>query len=458
MTIYAPMCGIAGAAGKGSEAFVKKMLEAIKHRGPDGTGMFSLGDITLGSVLLKITGDKSQPIHNSSVLTYNGEIYNFREIAEKHNLKTDSDSEVLFDMIDSIGIEEALGELDGDYAFAFAYEGIIQLVRDSVGVKPLYYGRSEELFAFASEKKALFAIGITEMTLKPGHMLTYSNGRIIEKKVTGFARRERIMDENLASEALFTAIERAVKKRTYSPCAIAFSGGLDSSLIAALCPEAELYSVGMVGSHDILQTKKAAQFLGMEDKLHLQELTVDDIVTALPDVIRAIESAQVQMVSIAMPLFFASKNAHYDGLRVMLSGQGADELFAGYKRYELLEPEELENALHCDLDNISKNNLERDDAVTMANAMELRVPYLDREVVELSFRIAPELKIKNGVRKHILRLVAGRLIPSELAFKEKKAAQYSSGIYSAIEKLARKKGFSGERIAGRYLAGIKESL
>jgi asparagine synthase (glutamine-hydrolysing) len=452
MTIYGSMCGIAGAAGKDTEASVQMMLEAIKHRGPDGTGMFSMGEVTLGNVLLKITGDMSQPIHNRGALTYNGEIYNFREIAEKRNLRTDSDSEVVFDLIESEGFEAALGELDGDYAFAFATDGIIQLARDPAGVKPLYYGKSEELFAFASEKKALSAIGITEMSsLKPGHILTYSSGTIFEKKATGFVRGERIIDENLASDALFNAIEQGVKKRIYSPCAIAFSGGLDSSLIAALCPEAELYSVGMTGSHDILQTKKAARLLGMEDKLHLQELTVDDVVNALPHVIRAIESVQVQMVSIAMPLFFASKNAHNDGFCVMLSGQGADELFAGYRRYESLEPDELENALFCDLNNIANNNLERDDAVTMANAVELRVPYLDRKVVELALKIAPELKIKNSVHKYILRLAAGKLLPEELVMKEKKAAQYSSGIYSAIEKLAKKNGFKGKRLADKYL-------
>ena len=458
MTIYASMCGIAGAAGKDSEGVVQMMLEAIKHRGPDGTGKFSLGDITLGNVLLKITGDMSQPIHNKGALTYNGEIYNFREIAKKHDIITDSDSEMLFELIELVGIEAAPGNLDGDYAFAFAYDDIIYLVRDPAGVKPLYYGKTDGLLAFASEKKALSVIGITDMrSLKPGHMLTYCEGKLIEKKVTGFVRGKRITDENVASDALFNAIEQAVKKRINSPCAIAFSGGLDSSLIAALCPEAELYSVGMAGSHDIMQTKKAAQLLGMEDKLHLQELTVDDVLTALPYVMRAIESTEPQKVSIAMPLFFASKNAHNDGLRVMLSGQGADELFAGYKRYESLKLDELENALLFDLNNIAKNNLERDDAASMANAVELRVPYLDRDVVELALRIAPDLKIKNGIRKYILRLAAGRLLPDELAFKEKKAAQYSSGIYSAIEKLARKNGFKGEHIAGRYLELMSRS-
>lgn len=440
------MCGIAGAAGMDSEASVLKLLEAIKHRGPDGTGMFSLGEITLGSVLLKITGDKDQPIHNRGALTYNGEIYNFREIAQKHGLITGSDSETLFELIESEGIETAPVALDGDYAFAYAYEGTIYLARDPAGVKPLYYGKTDERFAFASEKKALSAIGIKDIiTLKPGHMLMYRGGVLNEKKVTDFVKGERIADENIASGSLIHAIEQAVKKRTYSPCAIAFSGGLDSSLIAALCPEAALYSVGMAGSHDIMQTKKAAHLLGLDDKLHLHELTMDEVESAIPDVIRAVESADLLKVSIALPLFFASKDAHRDGIRVMLSGQGADELFAGYKRYESMEHEELESALKRDLDNIAQNNLERDDAATMANSVELRVPYLDREVVELALRITPELKIKSGMRKYILRLAAGRLLPDELALKEKKAAQYSSGIYSAIEKLARKKGFKSVR-------------
>lgn len=452
------MCGIAGAAGKDSEALVKKMLEAIKHRGPDGASAYSIGDITLGNILLKITGSRSQPIHNNGALTYNGEIYNFREIAERLRIATDSDSEALFALICAKGMEKAIQELDGDYAFAYAEDGKLNLARDPAGVKPLYYGTSAG-FAFASEKKALYAIGMNEIrTLKPGYMLTYSAGKSAEKKVTGFAAGERITDENTASKMLYNAIENAVKKRRYTPSALAFSGGLDSSIIAALCPQAELYSVGMAGSHDIAQTKRAAQLLGMEDKLHLHELTIDDVELALPDVIKAIGSCDPLKVSIAMPLFFASKDAHNEGIRVMLSGQGADELFAGYKRYESMKPSELELALRKDLDNIAENNLERDDVVTMANAVELRVPYLDREVVELALRIAPELKVHNGMRKYILRLAAKALLPHELVFKEKKAAQYSSGIYSALEKIARKNGYKGERALGRYLEERKAGI
>jgi asparagine synthase (glutamine-hydrolysing) len=183
---------------------------------------------------------------------------------------------------------------------------------------------------------------------------------------------------------------------------------------------------------------------------------MEEVESALPDIMRATESSDPLKVSIALPLFFASKDAHNDGVRVMLSGQGADELFAGYKRYESMEPGELENALRNDLDSIAANNLERDDAVTMANAVELRVPYLDKEVVELALRIAPQLKICNGVRKYILRLAAAKLLPEELAWKEKKAAQYSSGVYSALKKLAKKNGYRGDRSLGRYLEDLIE--
>ncbi|NJD52819.1 MAG: asparagine synthetase B [Candidatus Methanoperedens sp.] len=449
------MCGIAGASGKDAQNAVRKMLEVIRHRGPDDSGIFSQGDISIGNVLLKITGVKKQPISNGGAITYNGEIYNFREIAKALDLKTDSDSETLFELIKSRGVKAAVGESDGDYAFAYIENGKISLVRDPAGVKPLYYSTGSG-FAFASEKKALSAIGESEIkTLKPGHMLTFCVGNIIEKKVSGFSHDKILAEEFAAKDLLFEAIEQSVKKRQFVPCAIAFSGGLDSALLAALFRDAKLYSVGMAGSHDIGQTKKAARLLGLSDNLHLHELTIDEIEIATPDVIRAIESCDPMKVSIALPLFFASRDARRDGIRVMLSGQGADELFAGYKRYESMKPPELGIALNKDFDNIAENNLERDDAVTMANSVELRVPYLDKNFVELALRIAPELKIHNGIRKYILRLAASKILPDELVWKEKKAAQYSSGIYAAMEKIARKNGYRGERALGRYLENLE---
>jgi asparagine synthase (glutamine-hydrolysing) len=446
------MCGIAGVAGKDAKNKVREMLETIKHRGPDGSGIFAKDDIAIGNVLLKITGGKKQPISNGGVLTFNGEIYNFREMAQALGITTDSDSEVLYEMITSYGIQAAVAKSDGDYAFAYAQNGKISIVRDPAGVKPLYYSTGNG-FAFASEKKAL--IGRNEInSLKPGHMLTFYAGDIVEKKITTFSPWKILAEENTAREMLFECLEQSVNKRHYKPCAIAFSGGLDSSILAALCKDAKLYSVGMKGSHDIGQTKKASELLALQDNLHLHELTMNELETAIPCVINAIESTDAMKVSIALPLYFASKDAYSDGIRVILSGQGADELFAGYKRYESMTTLELESALKKDLENIAQNNLERDDAVTMANSVELRVPYLDKKVVELALGIVPELKIHNGIRKYILRLAAKKILPDELVWKEKKAAQYSSGIYSAMEKLARKNGYRGA--LGIYLGEFKQ--
>ncbi|MCE8423737.1 MAG: asparagine synthetase B [Candidatus Methanoperedens sp.] len=452
------MCGIAGATGDSSKELVQDMLDAIRHRGPDGSGTFTRYDITLGNVLLEITGERPQPITDGGALVYNGEIYNFKDIAEKLNIRTDSDSETLFALIKKKGLEKAIAELDGDYSFAFAEDGKIYIARDPVGVKPLFYSIGE-IFAFASEKKALFAAGMDEIcALRPGHMLTYSTHGIIEKKVTGFETGGRITDENAASDMLYKLMEQAVKKRNFKPCAIAFSGGLDSSFIAALASDPDLYSIGMKGSHDIQQTRYAAKLLGKEDKLHLFELTTGELESAIPEIIRAIESDDPQKVSIATPLYFASKKASKDGIRVMLSGQGADELFAGYKRYVSKCHDALELALRIDIENISKNNLERDDAAAMANSVELRVPFLDKKVIELALRIDAELKVHNGIRKYILRKAAHSILPDELLWKEKKAAQYSSGVYPALEKLAKKNGFSGERFTGRYLESISKNI
>lgn len=433
------MCGIAGAYGKDAQDQVQGILEVIKHRGPDGIGVFSDGDIAIGNVQLNITGKKKQPISNGGALTFNGEIYNFRDLSNTLNIQTDSDSQLLFELIKKKGIEAAISELDGDYAFAYAENGTIYLVRDLIGVKPLFYSLDNG-FAFASEKKALTAAGKIEInSLKPGNMLSVSKEGIIEKKMDGFSRGEILTDMASAKDLLSKALERSVEKRDYKPCAIAFSGGLDSSILAALCKDAELYSVGMAGSHDIYHAKRAAEQLGILDKLHLHEVTTDELENAIPLVIKAIESRDPHQASIALPLYFASKDAHLDGIRVMLSGQGADELFAGYKRYESMKVPELSAALEKDISNIAVNNLERDDAVTMANSVELRVPFLDGKVVELALSIAPELKIHNGIRKYVLRLAAQNLIPDELVWKKKKAAQYSSGIYSAMEKLERKR-------------------
>jgi len=187
----------------------------------------------------------------------------------------------------------------------------------------------------------------------------------------------------------------------------------------------------------------------MRDSLKIHFLSPEEIEAAIPNVIYSTESTDPMKISIGLPLYFVAKTAKKDGKRVLLTGQGADELFGGYRRHEgFLDqgPEVLDREIYSDLKNISTINLERDDMVTMANSVELRVPFLDKEVIRTGLAISPELKVlkRDGfyIRKYILRKAADGLLPPELLWKEKKAIQYGTGVQKILDRLARDAGFS----------------
>ena len=216
-----------------------------------------------------------------------------------------------------------------------------------------------------------------------------------------------------------------------------------------LIPSIPLYAVGLPDSHDISQAESAAEAAGMRDSLKIHLLSPEEIEAAIPDVIYTTESIDPMKIAIGLPLYFVAKTAKEDGKRVLLTGQGADELFGGYSRHEVfLEqgPEVLDREIYSDLKKISTINLERDDMVTMANSVELRVPFLDKDVIRTGLAISPELKVlkKEGryIRKYILRKAADDLLPSELLWKEKKAMQYGTGVQKVLDKLSRDAGFS----------------
>ncbi|MDI6888409.1 MAG: asparagine synthase-related protein [Methanocellales archaeon] len=276
---------------------------------------------------------------------------------------------------------------------------------------------------------------------------------------------ELISDEETAVNLLRNALQRAVDKRVGQKTGIAFSGGVDSSLIAALAKGSKitLYSVGLENSQDVRQAKHAAELLNLRNCLRPRVITPNDIESFLPRVIKVVKSADLTQISIGTPLFIAAEKAHKDGIKIMLSGQGADELFAGYHRHVKVF-EKGADVLHQEvvkgIKNIAEVDLRRDTAVTAANFIELRTPYLDEEVVEVGLRIAPKLKIRKtgeGYKnKYILRRLAEDVIPHEIAWKEKKAVQYGSGVHRALDKLSRAHGFRGIGRVNRYLISIAE--
>jgi asparagine synthase (glutamine-hydrolysing) len=471
------MCGIAGAAGTtDTNIKIKKMLAALGHRGPDACGTYQAKNLSIGNTLLKITGDMPQPLIGKGALVLNGEIFNFGELASESGIKTDSDTEVLFSLIETRikegnspinAIFSILSSVNGDYALAYAFDSKLVLARDPAGVKPLFYfskkGTEKRKICFASEKKAFFAAGINMgpfpresiLTFPPGSIMSFNilDQSLEEKSLEIEPPQERISGEHEAVFRLKVALGKAVELRLTSASGIAFSGGIDSTFLAALAkkinPAISLYAVGLPDSHDIKQAENAAEAIGMKDSLKIHLLSLEEIEALVPHIIHATESVDPMKIAIGLPLYAVAKTAKEDGKRVLLTGQGADELFGGYRRHEVfLErgPEMLDREIYSDLKNISKINLERDDMVTMANSIELRVPFMDKEVIKTGLAISPELKVlkKDGfyTRKYILRKAAEDLIPPELLWKEKKAIQYGTGVQRILDKLARDSGFS----------------
>ena len=472
------MCAIVGITGEDISRELYEMLIALKHRGPDGSGVLvdheiihgelkdlrvPEGDFGLGHNLLSIVGcESAQPLKlDDLILICNGEIYNYRELKKdlKYEFKSDSDCEVILHLIkkfyqDSLmpAVLETVKYLDGDYAFA-VYDGKdLAVVRDPVGVKPLYFGENkiEKVYAFASERKALWKIGIGEVrTLPPGCMLY--NWRMVKtdrlKPVINKNSNDNLMKSNNSSDYLKSQLNHylheAVEKRLkgLSEVGVMFSGGVDSTLLAYLSKELDvdtiLYTVGHKDSVDVKYAESAAELMDLPIRTKIVD--VEDIKYYLPLVLRSIEEFNVMKLGVGLPVYIAAEMAHNDDLKVILSGQGADELFAGYHRYlEYYQSkgEEVKEDLISDLLNIYHVNLQRDDAVTMASSVELRVPYLDLDVINMAINIPIKYKIDNNndsLRKCILRRVALESgIPKEIAFRPKKAAQYGSGIHKIL--------------------------
>ena len=232
---------------------------------------------------------------------------------------------------------------------------------------------------------------------------------------------------------------------------VAFSGGIDSALIASVAasinPRIKLYAIGMSGSHDLKQAEQAATLLGLHDQLHICECAPAEIKSAIPPVVRAIRSTSPVAVGIGLCMYFVSRCAHVHGDSVLMTGQGADELFAGYKRYEqAFDDGGLESELNKDLLTLP-DQLARDAAVAQLNNVELRMPMLGPDVVNLARKIDVRLKIHRGdgyIRKYILRKASENYLPTEIAQAPKKAAQYGTRIQSALRKMARRDGLTQE--------------
>lgn len=443
------MCGIAGVLGRTDHATVVRMLNPQGHRGPDGRQIWAApgGEVTLGHDRLSIVdvAGGAQPLSNEDGTLWavvNGEIYNHRalrsELEDRHTFRTHSDSEVVLHLFEEEG-PAFVRRLDGMFALAIwgAGHGLF-LARDPLGIKPLYYGYDQhQHLCFASEIKGLLSDVGTVCTLPPG------TGWVPEHPLQRYYvvpwPSEGVADVGDAIDELDETLSRAVQKRLMSdvPLGVFLSGGLDSSLISAMVRrsvpgELHSFSVGLAGSSDLLNARSVAGKLGTIH--HERVLTPAEIIGAIPEVIDKLESCDPALVRSAVPTYFVAELAARH-VKVVLSGEGADELFAGY--HYLAEfganlPLEL-RAITCALHN---SNLQRLDRMTMAHGLEGRVPFLDVAMVDLAFRMDTELKRRDGESKWVLRKLAERYLPAEIVWRRKEKFAMGTGIGPLLQQYA----------------------
>jgi asparagine synthase (glutamine-hydrolysing) len=454
------MCGIAGCIGTNDSKTINRMLDALPHRGPDDRGIHQFGPFVFGHTRLSIVdvAKGHQPILKKSGragIICNGEIYNFqairRRLLDKYTFSTHSDSEVILNLFLEKG-PDCVYDLDGMFAFALYDDDRFMLARDPVGIKPLYYGYKNGGFYFSSELGAMSLSGVDEVHEFPaGHFYTPQNGFQRYYDVPR-SRDFLLTDAGHTMEMIRATLTQAVKKRLLSDRQIHVgsfcSGGLDSSLIAALAakdiPNLHTFAVGMRDdddreSDDLVAARLAAEHIGSQH--HEYIITEEDYYKVLPEVIRKLETYDPSLVRCAVPCYFTCKLAA-EYVTVVLTGEGADEVFAGYHYMKRFAHEKINPESRRLIQSVHNINLQRADRMGMLFSLELRVPFFDTALIELGMRIAPELKIaeENGdkIEKWILRKAfeTTGLLPQEILWRYKVQYTQGAGCEHLGEKLA----------------------
>jgi len=465
------MCGIVGVFdlkkdSKDMRAQVLEMSKKVRHRGPDWSGIYAGEKAILAHERLTIVDPQSgwQPLYSKDkklVLTVNGEIYNHqelrKELSDEYEFLTKSDCEVILALYRKKGVD-FIEDLNGIFAFAlYDIENDRYLIgRDHIGIIPLYMGwDADNNFYVASELKALEGVCNKIEPFLPGHYLSSDDRQLKKWYKRNWVEYDAVKDNGSSTEILRSALEAAVHRQLMSdvPYGVLLSGGLDSSIISAVAkkfsakriesgdtqdawwPQLHSFAVGLVGSPDLAAAKKVADHIGTVH--HEVNFTVQEGLDALRDVIYHLETYDVTTVRASTPMYLLARVIKSMGIKMVLSGEGSDELFGGYLYFHKAPNAK---AFHEEtVRKLSKLHLYdclRANKALAAWGVEGRVPFLDKEFMDVAMRLNPKDKMagEGKMEKWILRKAFEDYLPASIAWRQKE--QFSDGVgYNWIDSL-----------------------
>ncbi|MDB9887061.1 asparagine synthase B [Polaribacter sp.] len=465
------MCGIVCAFDlkESPEALRPQLLEMskkIRHRGPDWSGIYSDKKVIMSHERLAIVDPASgqQPLFSEDkklVLAANGEIYNHRELRKQfegtYNFQTASDCEVILALYKEKGVG-FLDELNGIFGFALydVEKDEYFIARDHVGIIPLYIGWDQNgTFYVASELKALEGVCTKIELFPPGHYMSSKDGQFVKWYHREWRDYEVVKENQTSIAEVKKALEDAVHRQLMSdvPYGVLLSGGLDSSVTSAIAkkyaqkriesddkseawyPQLHSFSVGLEGSPDLAAAKKVADHIGTIH--HEIKFTIQEGLDAIKDVIYNIETYDITTIRSSTPMYLMARVIKSMGIKMVLSGEGADEIFGGYLYFHKApNAEEFHEETVRKLEKLHMYDCLRANKSLMAWGIEGRVPFLDKEFIDVAMRLNPKDKMINGERmeKWIIRKAFEDLLPESVAWRQKE--QFSDGVgYDWIDTL-----------------------
>lgn len=465
------MCGIVCAfeLKEKSEELRPQLLEMskkIRHRGPDWSGIYSSENAILSHERLAIVDPASgkQPLFSEDkqlILAANGEIYNHREIRKQfegsYNFQTQSDCEVILALYKEKG-STFLDELNGIFGFALYDEkqDSYLVARDHMGIIPLYIGWDKHgTFYVASELKALEGVCSKIEVFPPGYYLDSKEGEMRQWYKRDWMDYEAVKDNETSIDELREALEASIHRQLMSdvPYGVLLSGGLDSSITSAVAkkyaqmriesddkseawwPQLHSFSIGLEGSPDLAAAQKVADHIGTVH--HEVKFTIQEGLDAIKDVIYHLETYDITTVRASTPMYLLARVIKSMGIKMVLSGEGADEIFGGYLYFHKApSAEELHKETVRKLEKLYQYDCLRANKSLAAWGIEGRVPFLDKEFMDVAMSINPQDKMINGERmeKWVLRKAFESYLPESVAWRQKE--QFSDGVgYSWIDTL-----------------------